>query len=84
MALKIIRSKKDYSAALQRFELVFQAKTGTPESDEADVLALLIKNTLDALPAPKMRKCIRAVHCWMDRVRSIRANRANAGLASDS
>lgn len=47
-------------------------------------LALLIKNTLDALPAPKMRKCIRAVHCWMDRVRSIRANRANAGLASDS
>ena len=47
-------------------------------------LALLIKNTLDALPAPKMRKCIRALHCWMDRVRSIRANRANAGLASDS
>lgn len=48
MALKIIRSKKDYTAALQRFEQVFQAKVGTPESDEADVLALLIKNYEDA------------------------------------
>lgn len=47
MALKIIRSKKDYTAALQRFEQVFQAKMGTPESDEADVLALLIKNYED-------------------------------------
>ena len=48
MALKIIRSKKDYDSALQRFEQVFQAKMGTPESDEADVLALLIKNYEDA------------------------------------
>ena len=44
MALKIIRSKKDYATAMQRFEQVFQAKSGTPESDEADVLSLLIKN----------------------------------------
>jgi HTH-type transcriptional regulator/antitoxin HigA len=44
MELEIIRSKKDYATALQRFEQVFQAKMGTPESDEADVLALLIKN----------------------------------------
>ena len=29
MALKIIRSKKDYAAALQRFEQVFQAKMYT-------------------------------------------------------
>lgn len=48
MALKIIRSKKDYAAALERFEQIFQAKAGTPESDEADILALLIKNYEDA------------------------------------
>ncbi|MEI8075821.1 MAG: hypothetical protein WCH78_13810 [Bacteroidota bacterium] len=48
MAPKIINSKKDYDTALQRFEQVFQAKKGTPESDEADVLALLIKNYEDA------------------------------------
>lgn len=47
MPLKIIRSKKDYTAALERFEQIFQAKTGIPESDEADVLALLIKNYED-------------------------------------
>ena len=42
-------------------------------------LALLIKNSLDALPAPKMRKFIRALHHGMDRVRSIRAQRGIAG-----
>ncbi len=47
MILKIIRSKKDYTAALERFEQIFQAKAGTPESNEADVLALLIKNYED-------------------------------------
>jgi predicted lipid carrier protein YhbT len=41
-------------------------------------LALLIKNTLDALPAPRTRKCIRALHQGMDRLRSIRIKRAPA------
>lgn len=44
MQLKKIRSKKDYNEALARFEAIFQAPNGTPESDEADVLALLIKD----------------------------------------
>ena len=35
-------------------------------------LALLIKNTLDALPAPKMRKFIHGLHRGMDRLRSFR------------
>lgn len=42
-------------------------------------LALLIKNTLDALPAPKMRKLIRVMHRGMDRLRSFRARRGIAG-----
>ncbi|HVY74392.1 MAG TPA: helix-turn-helix domain-containing protein [Puia sp.] len=44
MPLKIIRTKKEYQASLERFENIFQAKAGTAESDEADVLALLIKD----------------------------------------
>ena len=43
MELKIIKSKKDYLKSLERFEEVFQAKVGTRESDEADLLSLLIK-----------------------------------------
>ncbi|MEI6737383.1 MAG: SCP2 sterol-binding domain-containing protein [Pseudomonadota bacterium] len=35
-------------------------------------LALLIKNTLDALPAPKLRKFIRTLHHGMSRLRLLR------------
>jgi HTH-type transcriptional regulator/antitoxin HigA len=44
MHLKIVKTKKEYLQSLERFEEIFQAKQGTPESDEADVLALLIKD----------------------------------------
>lgn len=44
MELKIIKTKKDYHAALERFEEVFSAKQGTKDSNEADILALLIEN----------------------------------------
>lgn len=44
MKLKKLVTKRDYETALARFEIVFQAKNGTPQSDEADVLALLISD----------------------------------------
>jgi len=44
MEVKKIKNKKQYLAALERFEEIFQAKPGTNESDEADVLALVIKD----------------------------------------
>lgn len=44
MTLSIIKTEDQYLAALERFESIFQYSAGTPESDEADVLALLIKN----------------------------------------
>jgi len=47
MRLKILKTKQDYGNALVRFEEIFQAKTGTKESEEADVLALLIKEYED-------------------------------------
>jgi HTH-type transcriptional regulator/antitoxin HigA len=49
MQLKIIRTKKDYQQAMERFEKILQAKSGTKESEEADVLALLIKNYEDKM-----------------------------------
>ena len=41
-------------------------------------LALLIKNTLDALPAARTRNVIRILHRGMDRLRSFRVRRASA------
>ena len=49
MQVKMIRTKKDYQLAMERFEKIFQAKPGTKESEEADVLAILIKNYEDKI-----------------------------------
>jgi HTH-type transcriptional regulator / antitoxin HigA len=42
MQITPIRNTTDYQAALERLNIIFNAATGTPESDEADILALLI------------------------------------------
>lgn len=42
MNIKPIRSDADYQLALMRLEEVFDAPVGSPEGDEADVLALLV------------------------------------------
>ena len=42
MDIKPIKSENDYQEALKRLDEIFDAKTGTKESDEADILALLI------------------------------------------
>ena len=42
MDIKPIRTETDYQKALERLEIIFDAKIGTQESDEADVLGLLI------------------------------------------
>lgn len=42
MNIKPIKSKTDYRHALKRLEEIFNAPIGTTESDEADVLGLLV------------------------------------------
>lgn len=42
MTLKLIKTEKDYQTALARLDEIFDAKVGSIESDEADILALLI------------------------------------------
>jgi HTH-type transcriptional regulator/antitoxin HigA len=42
MNIKLIKTDTDYQQALKRLEVIFDAAIGTPDSDEADVLGLMI------------------------------------------
>jgi HTH-type transcriptional regulator/antitoxin HigA len=42
MDLKPIKTESDYRAALKRLEMIFDAKLGTDESDELDILGLMV------------------------------------------
>ena len=44
MNIKLIKTEADYQEALKRLEEIFDAKIGTLESDEADILSLLIED----------------------------------------
>lgn len=59
MPHKTLETNKDYLKSLKRFEEIFQAKPGSHESDEADGLALLIKEYEDThylIDVPKSGK----------------------------
>ena len=43
MNIKPIRNDKDLRLAFQRLEKIFQAKKGTPEADEMEILTTLIE-----------------------------------------
>ena len=42
MDIKLIKTEADYRLALKRLEIIFDAPIGTTESDEADILGLMI------------------------------------------
>jgi HTH-type transcriptional regulator / antitoxin HigA len=42
MEIRPIKTEEHYQQALERLDTLFEAPVGTPESDEADILALLI------------------------------------------
>jgi len=42
MDIKLIKTEEDFKKTLERMEEIFDAPIGTIESDEADILALLI------------------------------------------
>lgn len=42
MELKPIKTEADYRAALKRLEVIFDAKLGTSESDELEILGLMV------------------------------------------
>lgn len=43
MTIKPIKTKKDYHQALERLEAIFDAKKGTTDGDELEVLSILIE-----------------------------------------
>ena len=43
MTIKPIKSKKDYQAALTRLEKIFDAKPGSKDGDELEILGILIE-----------------------------------------
>ena len=42
MNIKLIKTESGYNKALKRLDEIFDAKIGTPESDEADIVGLLV------------------------------------------
>ena len=42
MELKPIKTENDYRAALKRLEEIFDSRLGTPESDELEILGLMV------------------------------------------
>ncbi|MDR0694768.1 MAG: hypothetical protein LBF81_05675 [Prevotellaceae bacterium] len=42
MKIKPIKTKKDYEQALARLEMIFDAKKGSAEGDELEVLSILV------------------------------------------
>ena len=42
MNIKLIKTDADYQRALKRLEEIFDSKVGTPDSDEADILGLMV------------------------------------------
>jgi HTH-type transcriptional regulator / antitoxin HigA len=43
MNLKPIKTKKDYQQALERLEIIFDARKGTPAGDELEIVGILIE-----------------------------------------
>lgn len=43
MGIKFIKTEQDYDSALERLEEIFDAKLGTPEGKELEVLGKLIE-----------------------------------------
>lgn len=54
MNIKPIKTKKDYEAALNRIDELWDAKADTPEGDELDILTTLVEayetNNFEILP----------------------------------
>ena len=62
MNIRLIKTEEDYTLALSRLDVIFDAPVGTPESDEADVLMLLIdeyENKYYPIEAPDQIEAIK-------------------------
>jgi HTH-type transcriptional regulator/antitoxin HigA len=42
MNINLIKTENDYNEALERLEVIFESKKGTPEGDELELIGILI------------------------------------------
>ncbi len=83
MKYKLIKTNKEYKSALERLDKIFDAKKGSAESDELELLSLLIeqyedKHFLVELPDP-----IEAIKFRMEQMGYTQTDLANTiGLKS--
>ena len=59
MNLKIIKTEVDYQNALNRLAIIFDARLGTIEGDELEILSILIdkyENELDTVKFKTLKK----------------------------
>lgn len=68
MKLKLIKTAQDYEKALQRFEIIFDAKKGTTEGDELEILSLLIEKYEDEYFPVEMPDPVEAIKFRMEQM----------------
>ena len=68
MKIKPIRNENDYQNALERLEVIFDAKKGTEEGDELEILAMLIDNYESENFPIEMPDPISAIHFRMEQM----------------
>lgn len=64
MEISVIKTKKQYQQYLNRMQEIFDAKKGSPESDELDLLALVIEKYEEEkfhIPEPDPIEAIRFI-----------------------
>lgn len=83
MKIKPIKTKKDYDQALERLELIFDAKRGTDEGDELEVLGILIEQYENERFPIDLPDPIEAIKFRMEQMGYTQTDLANAvGLKS--
>jgi len=68
MEIKPIRNETDYKNALERLDVIFDAKRGTKEGDELEILSILIDNYESENFPIEMPDPISAINFRMDQM----------------
>ena len=83
MTVKPIKTKKEYQQAMERLEVLFDAKKGTAEGDELEVLSILIEKYEDVHVDIGFPDPIEAIKFRMEQMGYNQADLANVvGLKS--
>ena len=68
MVTKVIKTEKEYQAALSRLEEIFDSKKGSKNADELELLSLLIEKYEDEISPIDLPDPIEAIKFRMDQL----------------